>query len=70
MVAQFGVTQPQRQTPVVTPCRLVVEQQRQPFGVAEAGDVRVCIEVGEGMGHAGKAELVVAGAVIFPTSGV
>ena len=39
-------------------CGLAVEQQPQPLGMAEARGVAGGLQFGEGMRHAGKAELV------------
>ena len=36
---------------------LAVEQQGEPFGVAEAFGALVVLQLGEGAGHAGEAEL-------------
>lgn len=36
---------------------LAIEQQREPLGVAEAGGALVVLQLGEGAGHAGQAEL-------------
>ena len=38
--------------------RFTFEQQRKPFGVAEACGVAAGFDVGEGLGHAVKAECV------------
>lgn len=58
MVAQLGMTQAKGQTPVVAPGRFVIEQQGQPFGMAETGGIAVALQFGERMGHTGQAELV------------
>ena len=57
MMPQPGMSQAKRQTPIVAIRRFMIEQQRQPFGVAEAGGLIVSGQVGKGLGHAGKAEL-------------
>ena len=41
-----------------TPGCFMIEQQGQPLGMAETGGVAIAIQVGEGMGHPGQAELV------------
>ena len=58
MVPQLCVTQAQCKAPVIAPGCFVIQQQSQPFGVAQAGGIAIVVEFGERMGHAGQAELV------------
>ena len=58
LLAQLGVSQPRRQPLVASQRRFAVEQQREPFGVAEARGLAAGFDVGEGLGHAVKAERV------------
>lgn len=58
LLAQLGVLQPLRQPLVASQCRFAFEQQCKPFGVAEARGVAAGFDVGEGLGHAVKAERV------------
>jgi hypothetical protein len=44
--------------PIIAPGGLMVEQQGQPLGMAQAGGIAITVEVGKGMGHAGQAKLV------------
>ena len=56
LLAQLGVLQPLRQ-PLVAPQRcFAFEQQREPFGVAEACGIAAGFDVGEGLGHAVQAK--------------
>ena len=57
LLAQLGVVQPLRQPLVASQRRFAFEQQRKPFGVAEACGLAAGFDVGEGLGHAVKAEL-------------
>jgi hypothetical protein len=58
MVPQLCMTQAKRKAPVIAPGCFMIEQQGQPLGMAETGGVAIAIQVGEGMGHPGQAELV------------
>ena len=58
LLAQLGVLQPLRQPLVTSQRRFTFEQERKPFGVAEACGVAAGFDVGEGLGHAVKAERV------------
>lgn len=49
---------PLRQSLVASQRRFTFEQERKPFGVAEAGGLAAGFDVGEGLGHAVKAERV------------
>jgi hypothetical protein len=52
------MSQAKRQAPVVAVGSFMIEQQRQPFGMDQADGIVVGCELGEGMRHAGQAELV------------
>jgi hypothetical protein len=58
LLAQLGVLQPLRQSLVASQRCFAFEQQRKPFGVAEACGFAAGFDVGEGLGHAVKAELM------------
>ena len=56
-LAQLGMAQPGGELPVGALGSLALEQQGEPLGVAEAGGALVVLQLGEGAGHAGEAEL-------------
>jgi hypothetical protein len=58
LLAQLGVLQPLRQTLVASQRCFSFEQQREPFGMAEARGLTASFDVDEGLGHAVKAERV------------
>ena len=58
LLAQLGVVQPLRQPLVAPDGRFAFEQQRKPFGMAEACGLAAGFDVDEGLGHAVKAERV------------
>jgi hypothetical protein len=58
VLAQPGIAQASGQALVAAVRNLVVEQQPQPVGVAERRDVAAGLQLGKGLRHAGKAELV------------
>ena len=51
------MTQLGGELPVGAPGGLAIEQRGKPLGVAEAGGALVVLQLGEGAGHAGEAEL-------------
>ncbi len=56
LLAQLGILQPLREPLVASQGRFAFEQEREPFGMAEARGVAAGFDVGEGLGHAVKAE--------------
>ena len=58
LMAQPGIAQPGPQPSLVALGDFAVEQQAEPFGVRQRGAGRVRLQLGEGAGHAGEAELV------------
>ena len=58
LLAQLGVLQPLRKSLVAPQRGFVFEQERKPFGVAEACGLAAGFDVGEGLGHAVKAQRV------------
>jgi len=60
LLAQFRVAQAGGEPLVVAQRGFTFEQQREPFGVAEACGLASCFDVGEGLGHAVEAEGVEA----------
>ena len=56
-LTELGMTQPGGELAVGALGGLAVEQQGEPLGVAEAGGALVALQLGEGAGHAGEAEL-------------
>jgi hypothetical protein len=57
VVTQAGVTKTKREAPVVAVGRFMIEQQRQPFGMAQALGFIIAGKVGKRPCHAGQAEL-------------
>jgi hypothetical protein len=55
-MTQLCLAKTKRQAPVVMPSRLMVQQQRQPFGVSEPLGLVIVGEARERLGHAGKAK--------------
>ena len=58
MLAQPGKAQACPQSPVIALGCLPIEQQAEPFGVRQLGALRICLQFGEGAGHAGEPDLV------------
>ena len=58
LMAQPGIAQPGEQALVAAIADLAIEQQAEPFGMGERRGFAGCFELGEGLGHAGKPELV------------
>ena len=57
LMTQPGVTQTCRQAPVVAPRGFAIEQQAEPFGMAQRRGFAGCFDLAEGLGHAVEAEL-------------
>jgi hypothetical protein len=57
MMPQPSLTQTERQATVIAPGGLVIEQQRQPFGMAEAGRFVIGGKIGKRVCHADEAKL-------------
>ena len=55
-LAQAGMTEPGGEPAVGALGGLAVEQQGEPFGVAETGGAGIVLQLAEGAGHAGQAE--------------
>src|SRR5262249_6686962 len=58
LVAQSGVAQARRQAPVAAMTGFAIEQQAEPFGVAQRCGFAGCFDLAEGFGHAVEAELM------------
>ncbi len=58
MMAQASISQPGLEPPVAPLGHLTVEEEREPFGVAQLDGLRGGLQLGEGACHAGKPELV------------
>jgi len=57
-LAQFGGAGPALEALLPAQCRLLVEQQRQPFRMIEASGLRMIRKVLEPLGHAVQAEVM------------
>lgn len=57
LMTQLGVSKPGRQAPVATMADLTLDQKTEPFGMGKPCDLARCLDLGEGLGHAGEAEL-------------
>ena len=58
LVTQPGIAQPGGQALVVAMGDLTIDQQAEPFGMGKGRPLAGGFEFGEGLGHAGKPELV------------
>ena len=56
-MAQAGMAQAQGQTSIIAVGRFIIEQQRQPFGVAQACRFIIVDQVGKSLRHAGQTKL-------------
>jgi hypothetical protein len=58
LMAQLCITQAGMQAPVTSVAGLPVEEQSEPFGMAQGGGFTGCFDLAEGLGHAVEAELI------------
>ena len=58
LMAQPGIAQPGEQALVAAIADLAIEQQAEPFGMGQRRGFAGCFDLAEGLGHAGKSELM------------
>jgi hypothetical protein len=58
LMAQPCVSQSSHEASVTSMTDLAIEQEGEPFGMCEAGCFLGCFDLGERLGHSGKAELM------------
>src|SRR5271165_1721285 len=58
LMAQLGIAQAGVQAPVTSVAGLPVEEQSEPFGMAQGGGFIGCFDLTEGLGHAVESELM------------
>ena len=56
VMAQTRIAQPSRQLLVIAMGKLAIEQQAEPLGMGHVGGIAPGLNLGKGLGHAGKAE--------------
>ena len=58
LMAKPGIAQAKAQPPVTSVAGLLVEQQGEPFGMAQCSGFGGCFDLAEGFGHAVEAEFM------------